>query len=1023
MNREGSRLDSRFKRGQVVSLRLKNFVTFDDVMLQASPSLNLIAAPNGTGKSTVASALSIVFCTNLKTLERASSLAEFIKRGEERATIEVSLYDPQSPETKYLRKISRSFDKNKSESFIDDKHVRQSEILDLCKSYNIQLDNLCVFLPQERISNFTSMEPKELFRRSLEAIGGSDLYVSFSDLVSREDILKRQKDEREADKRRLLELEKEREQLESNLRFVEEVQKLKNELEEMEFVRDWLDYEEKRKHLIETSKKKDELKSVKILRENELKEISNELQISKNTLQTSRNDLQSLNEETRQKRDKIGFIRNKLDEIRSNVMLNLERLKQLKPDFEGRKKNIEKKHEIIKSLKQNLSNRDTLNHLEEQLREKREEVSRKKGEYDNEREIFHSQKLQLENFRVRQLQYLEERNPGIQNVIKLIEQNSHRLQGKVWGPVGLEIQAHDEYAAKILQACVPNALRRTFVVEFDEDFKLLTESICKDVNFDCVSIEGVPETKIATPSNLESLSIYGLYDVVTNIFDASREIKLAMCSHTPYSSIYVGNEMAQEKTEEIIQKTNIHHWFNPKECFRVVVSRFTQEKIVQCDPLRPLSKHASIEKQDDKIEELKKRMSRLSKSIENMERDMHSQAHKVELLGNSIRTEETALSTVSRERNEVFKLLSEIKSLKSQVEREESELGQMNFREEHLKMQEAIASNRRDMLSNLEELQELLKECFEFEKQLDQKAIFCVNLSNTLKAQESELNEKRDDFQKGKDEYMSCKDDYTSKRDELKAKYKELQEKAPMERYRSIVQGYPQDVASFNNLYNRKKARLTAISNIDSSTLASYEKVKNELAELDHKLQMNVSALHEEEIHFAEKRVHFLEEIRNHVSSMNARFSQLFSFLECRGELVLKEVEDLKNLSIEINVSFRDDQPLLPLSGARNSGGEKMVSIMLYIFSMQHLTKAPFRLVDEMNQGMDPWFERKIISLMVEDARNSASSQVFLISPKLLTDLQFGTETRVHFIFNGPCVCSRQDSWNQSLAKYLEQES
>lgn len=72
---------------------------------------------------------------------------------------------------------------------------------------------------------------------------------------------------------------------------------------------------------------------------------------------------------------------------------------------------------------------------------------------------------------------------------------------------------------------------------------------------------------------------------------------------------------------------------------------------------------------------------------------------------------------------------------------------------------------------------------------------------------------------------------------------------------------------------------------------------------------------------------------------------------------------------------------------------------------------------------MDPWFERKIISLMVEDARDSSNSQVFLISPKLLDDLHFESETKVHFIFNGPCVCSRQDSWNQLIAKYIKRET
>jgi hypothetical protein len=100
-----------------------------------------------------------------------------------------------------------------------------------------------------------------------------------------------------------------------------------------------------------------------------------------------------------------------------------------------------------------------------------------------------------------------------------------------------------------------------FVVEYDEDLKLLTESICKDVPFDCVSIAQVSEERLLPPSDLESLRCFGLYDVVTNIFDAPREIKLAMCSHTPYSWIYVGNKTCEEHTEEICEKTNVRHWY------------------------------------------------------------------------------------------------------------------------------------------------------------------------------------------------------------------------------------------------------------------------------------------------------------------------------------------------------------------------------------------------------------------------------------------------------------------------------
>ncbi|KAK4528746.1 hypothetical protein GAYE_SCF64G6692 [Galdieria yellowstonensis] len=1024
-----------FKRGQVVSFKLKNFVTFDEVSLQASPSLNLIAAPNGTGKSTIASALAIVLCSNLRNLDRASSLSEFVKRGKERATIEISLYDPQLSETNFQRKISRSFDiYGKSESFVDDRPVRQSEVLDLCKSYNIQLDNLCVFMPQDRIASFTSMDAKELFQRTLEAVGDTDLHLSFNSLVSKENELKTKKLVKEADENRLAQLKKEHERLETSRQHIEEVQRLENELKRMEIWKQYLLYNEKRTHLLDILKKKKELRNNKVVLQNECKRVKEEIEKAQNELEARTSELQSLHQAAHERKEKIRFRRNILEEAFKAIKSTMESQKKL-PSYESLRKSIEMKREKIASLEQRLSGHNDLEELERLLKERREQLSELKSKHDEEQNKLYSktteferaknelqrqiqESQQLDNYRIRQLTYLEERNPGIQQAVKLIEQNSHHLRGRVWGPIGLEFHPHDEYAARILQACVPNSLRRMFVVEYDEDLKLLTESICKDVPFDCVSIAQVSEERLLPPSDLESLRCFGLYDVVTNIFDAPREIKLAMCSHTPYSWIYVGNKTCEEHTEEICEKTNVRHWFNPKEYFRVTVSRFTKEKILQREPLRPLAHNFLLENKDKRSRSSK--IDDLTNKKNQIEEELASQSRKVQQVMESMQQCESRIAAVSSERNEVFKLLSERKKLVVQVEKEEAELEKFNLQEERLKFRGMIERQQRDIVLNLKELQVLVKDCMEVEKQLDQAVVSRENYNISLKLLESEATERYEEFLTAQNEYIAVKSDYVHKKNELEQLWKELEENHSEEHYKSLKTEFPQDWESFHNLYNQRKAKWTAISNVDPLALSNYERVEEELAQVETRLQKTISTLVEEEKRFLEERDEFIDKMSNQIASMNERFSQLFSLLECRGQLVLKNVEDLKNLSIEINVSFRDDQPLLPLSGLRNSGGEKMVSIMLYLFSMQQSMKAPFTLVDEMNQGMDPTFERKIVSVMISDARHSTSSQVFLISPKLLTDLEFGRETKTHFIFNGPCVSTKQDCWNQLLSKYIE---
>jgi chromosome segregation ATPase len=41
----------------------------------------------------------------------------------------------------------------------------------------------------------------------------------------------------------------------------------------------------------------------------------------------------------------------------------------------------------------------------------------------------------------------------------------------------------------------------------------------------------------------------------------------------------------------------------------------------------------------------------------------------------------------------------------------------------------------------------------------------------------------------------------------------------------------------------------------------------------------------------------------------------------------------------------------LDLSGNRHSGGERAVSTVMYLMALQDMTSAPFRVVDEINQG------------------------------------------------------------------------
>ncbi len=68
------------------------------------------------------------------------------------------------------------------------------------------------------------------------------------------------------------------------------------------------------------------------------------------------------------------------------------------------------------------------------------------------------------------------------------------------------------------------------------------------------------------------------------------------------------------------------------------------------------------------------------------------------------------------------------------------------------------------------------------------------------------------------------------------------------------------------------------------------------------------------------------------------------------------------------------------------------------------MTKCPFRIVDEINQGMDPVNERKVYLQLVQAACRPGTPQCFLMTPKLLPGLPFTSDVQTLQIWNGTTI-------------------
>ncbi len=112
-------------------------------------------------------------------LGRAAAISEYIKYGRSKATIEIELNNTQGKNFTIRRYIYKD---NKSDWFLNERPVKLKDIEDVVSSLNIQVNNLCQFLPQEKVAEFARLDTYALLESTEKAVGGNELYQRHQDL-------------------------------------------------------------------------------------------------------------------------------------------------------------------------------------------------------------------------------------------------------------------------------------------------------------------------------------------------------------------------------------------------------------------------------------------------------------------------------------------------------------------------------------------------------------------------------------------------------------------------------------------------------------------------------------------------------------------------------------------------------------------------------------------------------------------------------------------------------------------------
>lgn len=255
-----------YQAGAIVRVKVTNFVTYEEAEFHPGPNLNMVIGPNGTGKSSLVCAICLGLGYGPSHLGRAQKIGEFVKHGKDDATIEVELQRRPRDARNHIIRVRITRDGDKRKWWINNRETSLKAVQTLTRELGIQVDNLCQFLPQDRVAEFAGLNPVELLHHTQRAAAPEEMLVWHEQLKSLRKEEKELRLQYEVNQEALKNQEARQENLRADVERLQERQQIQEKIELLEKTRPFIEYVQARKlHYLHKERKQQAQKRLKDL--------------------------------------------------------------------------------------------------------------------------------------------------------------------------------------------------------------------------------------------------------------------------------------------------------------------------------------------------------------------------------------------------------------------------------------------------------------------------------------------------------------------------------------------------------------------------------------------------------------------------------------------------------------------------------------------------------------------------------------------------------------------------------------
>ena len=509
------------------------------------------------------------------------------------AEIEIELYPKDdSPEVHIIKRVidrNKGSDRGKgagaSTFYINDVISTLKKVKALVEDYDIAVDNMCTFLPQDRVGSFSGFDAKQLLQETEKSLSGTKhLYQQHLALIDLEKEISSSGSNVSSVEERLKQLQEDNERLEREKELMEERKQHEKSLKLLEQKKAWLEFDLVRMKALELKEERTKIDST-------LKEY-------RATLQPLREQCAEFQLKVNKSKSKVKQIEKAIQNAKTGYETGQRSSERLQDEIESQLnnftsidamqrqslQNVKKMEEKVKIVEAEVNEyppeqqlKETHNQATEELRKLKTQLNRAKHELSSKQNQLKDQqdmkqhlvdKLgRMKDDKARRNERIFRQFPKLYEAHQWLEQNRKMFRRPVWGPIVCEIITKDEKVASFLEQHVANTILKAFVVECDEDYNLLYRETRQKRNIP-INVIKVPQGKLneahrSYSSNKMNVlkrehGVLGYLDEMIGVPDAVLE---ALRNTSSLHNVLVGSS----KTQESIDRRNLLDFLSQPE--------------------------------------------------------------------------------------------------------------------------------------------------------------------------------------------------------------------------------------------------------------------------------------------------------------------------------------------------------------------------------------------------------------------------------------------------------------------------